>query len=173
MAVSFIGRVEVFDAKLYAPGGQVNVWVHKLGYRFAANARAAAPIRSGVLKRGIRAGFRKRTTKQIVATIGSTAPHTMWVLRGTKGPIMSDAVWAAGGTVQPWMFEMVNGRPVPKPGFQMAVGRNLGGAPVGAPVTPMFYVSGQRSQNFFYTAWVKTAVRHPSIRGVPFPRGLR
>lgn len=173
MAIAYLERVVIFDYSLYAPGGQVNVWVHKLGYRFAANARRAAPIRSGMLKRGIRAGFRKRGTKKIEATIGSTAPHTMWVLRGTTGPIMSDAVHAAGGRIQSSMFEMVNGRPVAKPGYMMAVGRNWGWKPTGSPVTPKFFVSGQSSQNFFYTAWVKTAARHPSIRGVPFPRGLR
>ena len=123
------------------------VWryIGNLSRHFSANARHFAPARSGQLKRRIRAGTpRKGGNRKIRGSIASNAPHTTFVIHGTHGPIHSNT-----------------------PGHKMAVGRNKWG-----PVTPMHEVDGQRSNNFFYWAWVATARQHPSIRGVPFPRVL-
>jgi formylglycine-generating enzyme required for sulfatase activity len=139
MATARWGRVVVFDARLYQPGGLVWEWTHDVGTLFSANARRFAPIRSGQLRRGIRAGFRKAGTKRVQATIGSTAPHTVYVLRGTTGPIVSS-----------------------RPGGKLAVGRN----PF-APETYRAVVSGQRANNFFAPAWAATAAVHPAIGRFP------
>lgn len=169
MPIGVLTRVVIFDASLYAPGGMVNRWVHTLGRRFAANSRDGIHSRTGNLKKGVRAGYRKRGTKRIEATIGSTAPYTMAVLRGTDSPIMSRAAWAAGGP-QYHMIQLPTGKylPVPVKGHMMALGRNLYG-----PERPIGIVSGQGANNFFYTGWVKTAARHPALGRVPFPAVLQ
>lgn len=164
MPIGVLTRVEVFDYSLYQPGGMVNRWVRNLGREFGINSRAGIHSRSGRLKAGVRVTYRKAATKKIAVAIGSTAPYTLAVLRGTDTPIMSHAAWAAGGP----QYEMVAGRPVALPGHLMAVGRN----PY-PPVTPRGVVKGQGANNFFYTGWVKTAARHPALGKVPFPRALQ
>jgi hypothetical protein len=137
--------VVIFDDVLYQPGHMVWRYIGNLTRHFSANAKGFAPVRSGELKRRIRAGTpRKGGKRKVHGSIASNAPHTTYVLHGTIGPIFSDT-----------------------PGHKLAVGRNLWG-----PLTPMREVDGQRSNNFFYWAWVATARQHPSIRGVPFPRVL-
>jgi hypothetical protein len=169
MAVAVMTRVVIVDGALYRPRGLVWVWTRKVGTKFGNNTRAAVRSRTGQLRKGIRVTYRKPATKKIQATIGSTAPHTMYVLRGTHGPIMSNALWAMPGhESNPEAWRMLStGRMVPRKGMTMAVGRN----PFG-PVTPMFRVSGQAANNFFYKGWVKTALAHPAIGKVPFPSGL-
>jgi hypothetical protein len=158
MAFGRFERIVIFDETLYRPGGLVWLYVGRITRKFATEARRAAPVRSGELRAGIRAGTpRKPSLKKVSGTIGSTAPHTMAVLRGTHGPIMSDALWATGGTL------------TGIPGQKLAVGRDR----LYPPVTPMSRVAGQRANNFFAVAWVKTAARHPSIRGTGVPRVLR
>jgi hypothetical protein len=139
-----ITRVVVFDEKLYVPGGQVWRWVGRITRRFSANAKESAPVRTGQLRNRIRAGTPRKAAKTVRGTISSNAPHTTYVLHGTRAPIYSST-----------------------PGHRMAVGRNPWG-----PVTPMYEVNGQEPNNFFYWAWIKTGRRHECIRGLPFPRVL-
>lgn len=161
-------RVVIFDETLYQPGHMVWRWVGGLTRTFARHARDAAPARSGRLRRGIRAGTPRTAAKTVRGTIGSTAAHTSYVLHGTHGPIMSNTAWAAGGAQYETRYTR-SGKPYPvaMPGMLMAVGRNPW-----PPVTPKPVVRGQDSNNFFYPAWVRTAARHPALRGVPFPRSL-
>lgn len=154
MAVAVIRSVVIVDDSMYHGKGIVIRWVGIVTRKFARDARLFAPMRSGRLKAGIRAGTPRNPFRKVVqGTISSSAPHTMYVLKGTHGPIMSNALWAAGGT--------------PGPGRKMAVGRNLW-----PPVTPMFVVSGQRANNFMAKAWASTGAAHPAIRGLPFPINL-
>jgi len=161
-------RVVIYDEKLYQPGHMVWRWVGGLTREFARHARNSAPVRTGRLRRGIRAGTPRGAAKTVRGTIGSTAEHTSYVLHGTHGPIMSNAAWGAGGPKYETRYTH-RGKPYPvaMPGMLMAVGRNPW-----PPVTPMEAVGGQWSNNFFYPAWVKTAARHPALRGVPFPAVL-
>jgi hypothetical protein len=169
MAVGVMTRVVIVDGALYRPRGLVWVWTRKVGTLFGQNVRSHVKSRTGALKRGIRVTYRKPGTKMIQATIGSTAPHTMYVLRGTTTPIMSTALWAVGGPNSPAaMTQNDNGMWVPAPGMTMAVGRNPW-----PPVKPRFWVRGQRANNFFFKGWNDTARKYPSIGRAPFPAGLR
>jgi hypothetical protein len=164
-----ISRVVMFDDVLYQPGHMVWRYIGNLTRHFSANAKEAAPVRTGQLRNRIRAGTpRKGGKRRVHGSISSNAPHTTFVIHGTTGPIMSNAAWAAGGPVHEVLVSS-GGKAYLRgsKGHMMAVGRNAY-----PPVTPMGEVSGQRSNNFFYWAWVKTARRHPSIRGVPFPAVL-
>lgn len=161
-------RLVLFTDHLYAPGGMVWRFVGNITRHFSENAKAVAPVRSGELRNRIRAGTPRKAAKRVKGTISSNAQHTTYVIHGTTGPIMSNAAWAAGGAVHEVMISP-SGRAFlqARKGMTMAVGRNPW-----PPVTPMGEVSGQRSNNFFYWAWVATARRHSSIRRVPFPAVL-
>jgi hypothetical protein len=160
--------VVIFDEQLYAPGGMVWRYIGNLTRHFSENARRYAPVRGGELRRRIRAGTpRKGGNRKIRGSIASNAPHTTFVIHGTRGPIMSNAAWPQGPQYEMHISPGGKAYPQALPGHLMAVGRN----PYG-PVTPMGEVSGQSSNNFFYWAWVATARQHPSLGGVPFPRVL-
>jgi hypothetical protein len=158
-----ITRVYLFTDQLYAPGGMVWRHVGNVTRHFAENARDVAPVRSGELRRRIRAGTPRKYAKHVRGSINSNAPHTSFVIHGTHGPIMTRDAWDAGGP----QFRIVRGRIVFKPGHALAIGRNPW-----PPEGQIGTVAGQRANNFFYQAWVKTSVRHSSIRGVPFPAHL-
>jgi hypothetical protein len=178
MAVTYIKSVRIVDDSMYHGKGVVFVWVGRVTRRFARDARRFAPRRSGRLKAGIRAGTpRNPLRKSVQGTISSNAPHTMYVLRGTRGPIMSDALWALGGPSNPAAFRTVSyvdrrGNPrtrqMFRPGMLMAVGRNPW-----PPTNPMAIVHGQAANNFMRKAWASTAAAHPALRGAPFPIPLR
>ena len=158
-----LSRVVLFTEQLYAPGGMVWRHVGNISRRFSANARAFAPIRSGELRRRIRAGTPRKAGKTVRGTISSNARHTTYVIHGTTGPIMSRAAWAAGGP----RGQMLHGQWVWEPGHALAIGRNPW-----PPEGQIGTVAGQEANNFFHPAWVATARRHPSLGGVPFPRHL-
>lgn len=179
MAVSgTISRVVIVDDSMYHGKGIVIRWVGIVTRSFARAATAEAPRRSGRLKAGIHAGTPRNAARKVVqGTISSSARHTMFVLRGTHGPIMSNALWAIGGPGNPgawriYEYKDLRGRKrtrlVPKKGMQMAVGRNPW-----PPVSPKFVVSGQSANNFMARAWTITAAKHPALRGNPFPIPLR
>jgi hypothetical protein len=163
---------------MYHGNGIVIRWVQRVTRHFARSARHFAPRRSGQLKAGILPGTPRNPLRKVVkGTIASSAPHTMYVLRGTHGPIMSNALWAVGGPDSPAAYRVVwrrSGRAkphavrVPRKGMQMAVGRNLY-----PPETPMWTVKGQAANNFMLKAWAETATVYPQLRGVPFPIPLR
>lgn len=178
IVVGGLSRVVIVDDGMYHGGGIVIRWVQRVTRKFAREARDFAPRRSGKLKAGIHAGTPRNPLRKVVqGTISSNAPHTMFVLRGTHGPIMSDKLWALGGPGNPEAFRRAvikdsRGRKrlilVPKKGMMMAVGRNPW-----PPVTPKLIVSGQSANNFMAKAWVTTAAAHPALRGNPFPIPLR
>lgn len=163
-------RLVLFTDQLYRPGGMVFGWVRKITNRYAREARAAAPVRSGALKASIRGGApRNPFAKTVQGTISVGTDHWLYVVKGTHGPIMSDAAWASGGPkymMVPYMRSngKISLRPTPMPGHMMAVGRNPW-----PPVSPMGKVKGQAANNFLETAWRRTARDHRAIRGVPFP----
>lgn len=180
MVSGTISRVVIVDDGMYQGRGIVINWVRRVTNSFARSARELAPMRSGRLRAGIHQGTPRNPLRKVVqGTISSHAPHTMYVLRGTTGPIMSDALWALGGVVphraeQPRVMRRPGrgGKPhlvrTSPPGLKMAVGRNLY-----PPETPMFVVRGQAANNFMLKAWVVTGTKHSAIAGVSFPIPMR
>lgn len=155
-------KVVVFDERLYHAHGEVYDWCHKITTAFTAFAVHYAPVRSGRLVAGIHGHVRQIGPRQVQGTIESTAPHTFYVLRGTKGPIMTDQAFAnPGGATKvvhgPDGFE----RTVRVPGYWMPIPA-WGGYRKRYAVS----VSGQRPNNFLLKAWRATARNHKAIRGV-------
>lgn len=161
-------KTVIFDQRMYANTGLVGKWVTKVTFRFTAEARRAAPIRSGELKARINGSTARTGERMFDGYIESGAAHTMYVIGGTSTPIYSKAAWAAGGNLDA-AFEIrrvegKNGRTreieVGRRGFWLAVGKRPW-----PPIQPKFAVAGQRPNNFLFTAWRRTAADHRAIRG--------
>jgi len=177
MASARLVSVTIIDDRMYHGNGIVIRWVGIVTRAFARNARHHAPRRTGRLKAGILPGTPRNPGRKIVrGSIASSAPYSLYVLKGTHGPIMSSALWAVGGPNSPGAWKMIPRRDlkgkvrmvrVPNKGMTMAVGRNLY-----PPQRAMMTVSGQRANNFLLKAWVTTGAAHPAIRGIAFPLDL-
>lgn len=178
---SSITRIVIFDQGLYHGNGDVIAWMRKITAKFAAEAILAAPVRSGELRAGIDGSVRFLGQRQLEGAIRSRARHTMYVLRGTTGPISTNRYFAnpSGATRLVWGYtNIVTGkvtRKSPGPGArrkQHPVG--VKGYWMKIPAEhgfPTFYateVSGQAAQNFLLEAWIKTARNHKALRG-PIP----
>ena len=173
-----LGAVVIFDEVLYKPGGQVHRWMSLLCQHFEEHAIVAAPSRSGELKSGIWSSAEPVGFKQMRGTIASDAEHTMYVLKGTTGPIMADKMWKNPqgayvelfGSIDPVTKKFTRRRikgverksyKVRQKGYWLAVGKRPW-----PPVKPRGSVKGQKANNFLFDAWRKTARTHPSIRGL-------
>lgn len=177
MASARLVSVTIIDDSMYHGKGIVIRWVQIVTRSFARSARHHAPRRTGRLKAGILPGTPRNPGRKIVSgSIASSAPYSLHVLKGTHGPIMSSALWAAGGPNSPAAYKVIPRRNlkgqvrmvrVPNKGMTMAVGRNPW-----PPEKPMFTVSGQSANNFLLKAWVETGAKHPAIRGIAFPLDL-
>lgn len=163
----------IYDSVLFQVGHHVSRWANSVERGFVMNAREAAPMRSGELRAGIHGESFRSGPKHWEVHIHSDAEHTMYVLRGTTGPIMSTRMWG---------FRTRTGLMFPRGG---SVGRgserNMGlpnipflkergyllnvRAGNGFPQRYMVKVRGQRPNNFFAPAADATARRHPSLRG--------
>lgn len=151
----------IFDEELYRTGHMANRWMHLLVQHFTDNARMLAPERSGELKAGIHGEAEAfPATKTMIGTIASDAPHSLYVLGGTTGPIMSAEAWASGGMIHAAYEYDENGRRVGKPGYWLPVGRRPW-----PPVRYRFVVSGQAANNFMVKAWRRTSHQHSVLRG--------
>ena len=95
MATAVLVRTEVFSSKLFRGRGDVRVWLNRVTARFGAEAKHYAPVRSGRMRAQISTTTRTVGAHQCSGTIASRAPYTMYVLRGTTGPIMSDTAWGS------------------------------------------------------------------------------
>lgn len=166
-----LSRVVIVDDGMYHGRGIVIRWVQRVTRRFGRDARRFAPVRTGRLKAGIRVGTPRNPLRKVVqGTISSHAPHTMYVLKGTQTPIMTDKLWAAGGIKHIEVeTRVINGKlhNVPVKGQMLAVGRNPW-----PPVTPKTWVRGQRANNFLERAWVSTGFAYPDIARIRFPLKL-
>lgn len=179
MASGVFTTVVIFDELLYKPGGQVHRWMTLLCKHFEMHAIEEAPERSGELKAGIWSAAVPYGIRQMRGTIASEAPHTMYVLRGTTGPIMADKMWdnPGGAYVKLWGYvDPVTGtfsrratkgskreqHNVRVKGYWLAVGKQR----AWPPITPRGKVAGQEANNFLFRAWRLTARTHPSIRGL-------
>lgn len=146
MAGAVVTRVVVFDQSLYRATGDVGKWCRLITRHFTQHAIEKAPERSGQLRAGISGDSHQIGPRQVQGVIESSAPHTMFVLRGTSSPIMTNAHW-----------DNPSGR---GKGHWLRVGAGNG--------YNEFYalsVSGQQANNFLEKAWRETARNHRAIRG--------
>lgn len=72
---------------LTRPGGRVYRFTERVGHRARDYAQRDAPVGQGTLRAGITGPYMHTRTQVSVATVYSTAPHTLYVHEGTTGPI--------------------------------------------------------------------------------------
>jgi hypothetical protein len=168
-----LGPVVIFDEKMYHGTGVVKRWADRLGANFTKNAVLEAPEYTGRMKEEIEGTVTSTGPKQIEATIASNAPYSLYVLKGTTGPIYSNRAW---NTMQATglSFGQISRKKKSK-------GQSIGDARRGMFLKFEGYdgkshtvasVSGQGANNFLGRAWVKTARTHPSIRGAGIPTSI-
>jgi hypothetical protein len=172
MFTAEITGVVVTDSKLFNRTGAVGSWATKVEAAFTAHAIAEAPIGTdtgrvnksranaawpvGSLKANIHGDVDRVAVRQLVTTISSDAPYSLYVIKGT-GDIYSKSARGAAGSGQggqflPLDFEAGQGMYIPaNPGWGKSKIRRK--------------VSGQRANNFLARAFDATARTHSSLRG--------
>lgn len=146
-----ITNVTVYDSILYNRGHMVRRWAEGVERRFTRYAKEEAPVSSrpkgprrnppGSLKASIRGDVHRIGPRHLRTEITVGVYYATYVIRGT-GPIID----AGGKPMKIW-----NAYPTP---------RESG---------PYFYrraVRGQKANDFLGRAHDRTAMRHPSLRGV-------
>jgi len=156
---------EIHASTLFKTGHMANRWFSGISRQLGSNVRRAAPMRSGELKGGIHSSMSSNAQGlNMTITLSSSAPHTMHVLRGTTGPIMTHLGFRTG-IGEGRSFIMVQGRyglmPRAIPGYWM----HFGG--YGYPMVYKDSVAGQSSNNFLLRGWRATAARHQAMRHIP------
>jgi hypothetical protein len=161
----------IYDSVLFNRTGQVRRWANSLERRFTYNAQQMAPERSGELRAGIYGTVNRVGPRHIETLIYSTAPHTLYVVKGTTGPIMSNRLWGfrgrtgldlpRGGRMSGSIYDARPNMPWLK-AHGYALKLRAGG---GFPQLHALSVSGQEANNFFADAATATARRHSSLRG--------
>lgn len=176
MAVGVLVKTVVFDQDLYKPGHMVNKWMHLVTQRFTSHAKDIAPHRSGELRAGISGSARQVGVRQVEGVIASRANHTMFVLRGTTGPIRStrgfanpegrqSELWGSVNKAGKFTTRNIKGAErkqykIKNPGYWLRVRAGNG---YGEHIA--FEVNGQHANNFLLAAWRRTANNHKAIRG--------
>lgn len=188
-------EVVIFDEHLYRPTGMVGFWMNKVTTRFVAEAVKAAPKDTGYLAAGIDGDVKQIAPRMVQGLISSSAPYTMFVIRGTGFPVkghegriyttkgfgtrnIEDAYVMLWGTMsKAGKFNRkgkgdgtYSGRrkqhQVRKKGYWLKL-------PFGTAQKPMlkFSVRGQEPNNFLFEAWKITGYNHSAIRrhGASFP----
>lgn len=165
--VGILTRIVIFDQGMYHGNGLVRKWMDQVTLSFEGHAKIKAPVHTGQLKAGIHASVAQVGPRQIEGIIESSAPHTMYVLRGTTGPIMANRAWntigATGLSFNQIAYTNKRGKDgtvtaIPRRGmflkFEGYDGRShFAGS-----------VSGQDANNFLLKAWNATARSHRAIR---------
>jgi hypothetical protein len=142
----------IYDSILFQRGHTIRRWAEAIERRFVMYAKEEAPARSGELQYGISGEVTQVGPKHLQTIIRSTAPHSLYVLKGTTGPIMSDQGWMNGGLVYDEEAEVQRGYLHLRPGN-------------GYPALFRVAVNGQQRNPFFARAATRTAARHSSLRG--------
>lgn len=146
-----IRKVVVYDSVMYNRGHNVRRWAEAVERRFTRYAIEEAPMSTrpkapnrapaGHLKSSISGVVTRPGPRRLVTRINVGAYYATYVLRGT-GPIID----AGGKPMKIW-----NAYPTPK------------------EAGPYFFrraVAGQPKNDFLGRAHDRTALRHPSLRGV-------
>lgn len=163
--------IVIYSDPVFRHGGHVHRWAESTKNGFVLHARREAPIRSGELKFGIHGETMRIGPKHWDVHIHSDAPHSLYVLKGTTGPIMANRLWR---------FRQRTGLQFPRGTFSVVGGAQVGNilalkarggyllnvrAGKGFPQRYAVSVSGQDANNFFARAAVSVARTHPSLRG--------
>ena len=159
-----MGAIVITDTKLFNRTGAIGLWAERVESRFTANAIAKAPSGAdsgrvnksranaaypvGSLKAGISGGVRRIGPRQLQTIVQSSAPYSLFVIKGT-GMIFSTSARDSGGRFTP-----------------------LEGAGLYIPSNPGWgksqmrqRVRGQAPNNFLGAAFDATARTHSSLRG--------
>jgi hypothetical protein len=165
-------RVVIADGGLFRGSGSVNVWMRKVTNEFGVNAVAAAPERTGELKAGIRTTVHHPAPKFVEGAVFSDAKHSLYVIKGTTGPIMSNRAWrqqntTPGGYITLWKGTGRDRKQVRQrvKGWMPMTTDN----PKRAVANWMWAVSGQDSNNFLATAYRRTARKHRALKRGAIP----
>jgi len=168
----------IYDSVLFEVGHHVSRWANSVERGFVMHAVNEAPMRSGELRSGIHGESFRSGVKHWEVHIHSDAEHSLYVLRGTTGPIMSNRMWnfrerfpyVPGGLPRVGRVPIIrNGATVGfKPdlkalhahGYALRVREGNGFEERFA-----LSVSGQMANDFMGRAAQATARRHSSLRG--------
>lgn len=168
----------IYDSVIFQRGHMVHRWANSVERGFVMHARQEAPMRSGELRAGISGETFKSGPKHWQVHIHSDAEHTMYVLRGTTGPIMSNRMWGFRQRFPnvPGGLPRGGREPIIRNGVTVGYRANMKWmhahgyalrvrAGNGFPQRFALKVRGQESNNFFGRAATATARRHSSLRG--------
>lgn len=164
--------VVTYESRLFNQGGNARRWANAVERRFTSSAQGFAPVRSGVLRAGIRGEVSRVAPTGLVTTIVSAAPYSMFVMGGTTGPIMANRYWnfvGRTGLKAPRGALLDPSRPFTS-GFNFGFLRERGyllkvRAGNGYAQRYSLRVSGQSPNNIFGKAAVVTAAQHSSLNG--------
>lgn len=184
MAQATVTEVVVFTDKLYRGNGDVIKWCRKITNRFGFEVKRAVPVREGTLWEGIHWSTRRTGRKQVAGTLVSEAKHTLYVLRGTTGPISTNKFWANPGGAERLLWKNITtagGKKVRKQiwvrqkGYYMPIPDidTWVFAPLAGQGHWATEVEGQSAQNFLVKAWVRTSYDHRALRGRRIPTFIR
>lgn len=186
--VSEFLAVHVDSSDLYKTGHMANRWFRHLMEQLEYHVSFAAPVRTGDMAAGITTEVRATPeAHRLDGVLESEADYTMFVLRGTTGPIMATNAWNAGAAADPTLaYQQVWAYKDPITGKlsrkkiagvrrrQHQVGKKdffMGVRPEPHSFytqrTPRLTVRGQDPQNFLLQGWRATARTHRSMSHTP------
>lgn len=161
------GPVVIFDERMYHGTGTVARWMDLVTFKFEAFAKTYAPVHTGAMKAAINAEVRTVGPRQMEGIIASPMPYTMYVLRGTTGPIMSNRAWntlaARPGLELSQIVRGKDGTGAPRRGMMLRFEGYDGRLHLAASV------SGQDANNFMFRAWRAVGRNHKALRGISIP----
>ncbi len=161
----------MYDERMYqgrsTRPGVVYAWAKRVERAFVRFAKEEAPVRTGELRNSIEGETHRTGLRSLDVVISVDAPHTMYVLGGTQGPIMSNRLWA---------FRTRTGLDLPRGGrdalgrprlpFLIDNGYVLRLRPGnGFGQRYRLQVRGQEANEFMARAAGKVARRHSTLRG--------
>lgn len=162
----------IYDERMYQGRGHVVYdWGHRIERNFTMWAKEEAPIRSGELRAKISGSMVRTGVRALTTTIETAAPHSLYVIRGTTGPIYSRRMWGfrnkfphlkypRGGGLLSQFFGPPDLLALHGRGYALRVR-----AGKGFPERLAVSVSGQRANNFMGRAATRVAARHSSLAG--------
>lgn len=159
--------VVVTDEGLYTGTGMVHRWLRGVTNTLYHSIVAEAPERSGELKAGITPGFiqHEGSLRILSGTVESTAPHTLFVIRGTAGQGEGYIYRNDAARTSPLVRRYLNGGRVQGEQLRGMWMRFSNPYP---PRTLALRVKGQRPNNFMLKGYNRTARRHRALHPI-FP----
>jgi hypothetical protein len=154
-------KVDVDSSPLFRGNGDVKQWMSTVQRTMTEGSKRFAPRRSGALVAGIRGTVATTGRRRVQGSTWSYAPHTRFVVYGTGSPILSNVGWSHGiGEGKSWILVPGKYGPMPRGVKFHYLKLSAGG---GYPTLYRDHVRGQKSNNFFFRAYVVTRARHRSL----------